>query len=141
MTMSMRRCERQLLDKRGFTLLEVLIAITIFSIGLLAVATMQVSAIRGNRLGYEVTQATYLAQTQIDTLKDSDIAALIAGGPYPDPNNPIDETGANGGIFNRSWVITNRTANSRDVSVTVTWPQGVDNHQVVLSTITRGGGT
>lgn len=138
--MSMRRCERQLLDKRGFTLLEVLIAITIFSIGLLAVATMQVSAIRGNRMGYEVIQATYLAQTQIDTLRDSNIATLIAGGPYNDPNNPIDETGANGGTFNRSWVITNRTANSRDVSVTVTWPQGIDNRQVVLSTITRGGG-
>ena len=138
--MSMRRCERQLLDKRGFTLLEVLIAITIFSIGLLGVATMQISAIRGNRMGYEVIQATYLAQTQIDTLRDSNIATLIAGGPFDDPNNPIDETGANGGIFNRSWVITNRTANSRDVSVTVTWPQGIDNRQVVLSTITRGGG-
>ena len=132
--------ERQLLDKRGFTLLEVLIAITIFAIGLLAVATMQVSAIRGNRLGCEVTQATSLGQIQIEALKSADIATLIAGGPYNDPNNPIDETGANGGIFNRSWVIANHTALSREVSVTVTWPQGVNNHQVVLSTITRGGG-
>jgi type IV pilus assembly protein PilV len=140
MTMSMRRCERQLLDKRGFTLLEVLIAITIFSIGLLAVATMQISAVNGNRLGNEVTQATYLAQMQIDALRSSDIATLIAGGPYNDPNNPIDETEANGGIFNRSWVITNRTANSRLVTVTVAWTIGGASHNVVLSTITRGGG-
>jgi len=131
------------LTNQGFTLLEVLIAITIFAVGILAVATMQVSAIRGNRLGNELTQATFLAQMQIEALKSADIdsATLIpADEPYNDPNNPVDKTGANGGIFNRSWRIDPNTGFSRLVTVTVTWPQGVNNHNVVLSTITRGGG-
>ena len=50
-----------MLDKRGFTLLEVLIAVSIFSVGLLAVASMQISAIGGNRLGNELSTATFLA--------------------------------------------------------------------------------
>jgi type IV pilus assembly protein PilV len=44
--------------ERGFTLLEVIVAISLFSIGLLAVASMQVSAIRGNTLAGGVTEAT-----------------------------------------------------------------------------------
>ncbi len=128
-------------DKAGFTLLEVLIAISIFAVGVLAVATMQVSAIRSNRLGNEVTQATALAQVQIEALKGADInSAALAPGHYSDPNNPLDETGVSGGIFSRSWDIADNSAFSRRVTVTVRWIKGGSGHLVALSTITRGGG-
>jgi len=129
---------------RGFTILEVLIAISIFSVGVLAVATMQISATRGNRLGNELSQATNLAQMQIEVLKGADISLGLAtglpAGNFTDPNNPIDETGANGGIFTRSWVIANNTTYSRVVTATVSWTIGGHTHSVVLSTVTRGGG-
>ncbi len=125
----------------GFTLLEVLVAISILTIGLLAVASMQISAISGNNLGNELTEATFLAQDQMEALKSADInSASLAVGSYNDPNNPIDETGANGGHFLRSWIVANNTAFSRAVSVTVSWPQGSPAHNVVLNSITRGGG-
>jgi len=139
--MSTKRAERQMFDKRGFTILEVLIAISLLAIGLLAVATMQITAMRGSRFGNEVTRATFLAEAQLETLRSAAIATLVAGGPYSDANNPVDETGTNGGIFNRSWEITNRTANSRLVTVTVAWNIGGSAHSVALSTITRGGGS
>ena len=132
--------------ERGFTLLEVLIAISIFSIGVLAVAAMQGTATRGNRLGNELTRATVLAQQQIEVLKSADTshpATLATGlptGNYNDPNNPIDETGQNGGIFARSWVIAANTTFSRLVTVTVSWTIGTKTYNVVLSTVTRGGG-
>lgn len=135
------RRERLITGERGFTLLEILVAISLFAIGILAVAAMQISAIRGNRLGNEFTQAISLAQMQIEELKSEDIgSAALAPGNYNDPNNPIDETGANGGIFNRSWVIANYTANSRSVDVTVAWTAAGAGHNVAVSTITRGGG-
>jgi type IV pilus assembly protein PilV len=130
-----------MVDKPGFTLLEVLIAISIFAVGVLAVATLQVTAIRGNRLGNEVTQATSLAQMQIEALKSADInSAALAPGHYDDPNNPIDETGAHGGTFTRSWDIAENTAFSRTVTVTVRWIKGGSSRLVTLSTVTRGGG-
>jgi len=144
------------LNKQGFTLLEVLIAISVFSIGILAVAAMQGSATRGNRLGNELTQATALAQMQIEELKGADtgdpVECIVAGlppeqletglpiGNYNDANNPIDETGANGGIFTRSWVVAANTACSRLVTVTVAWTIGGNTYDVVFSTVTRGGG-
>ena len=139
--MPIRRAETDISDKRGFTLLEVLIAILIFVVGVLAVATMNVNAIRGNRLGNEVTQATSLAQMQIEALKRADIdSAALAPGHYDDPNNPIDETGAHGGIFTRSWDVADNTAFSRIVTVTVQWTKGGGSQLLALTTVTRGGG-
>ncbi|UCF72745.1 MAG: prepilin-type N-terminal cleavage/methylation domain-containing protein [Deltaproteobacteria bacterium] len=122
------RGEKETLDKRGFTLLEVLIAIFILALGLLAVATMQISAVRGNRLGNEVIRATYLAQDKLEEVKNStDIAS--------EPDGSDQQ-----GIFNRAWLITANTAYSRIVTVTVDWTVGGASHELVLTTITRGGG-
>jgi type IV pilus assembly protein PilV len=114
--------------ERGFTLLEILIGISIFAVGVLAVATMQISAIRNNRLGNEVTQATFLAEDKLEELKNSgDIAS--------EPDS-IDQQG----IFTRSWQISPAAGNSQLVTVTVTWTIQGASHNVVLSTITSGGG-
>lgn len=124
----------------GFTLIELLIAVTIFAIGLLAVASMQLSAISGNKLGAEWTRATELAQMQIEALKNNNFSALVNGTNIPDPNNPMDETGATGGIYNRSWTIADNTTYSKRVTVTVSWTQAGRTHSVSLNTVTKGGG-
>lgn len=114
--------------ERGFTLLEILISISIFTIGVLAVATMQISAIRGNRLGNEVTQATFLVEDKLEELKNSaDIASESDGSDQQ-------------GIFTRTWQISPATGDSQLVTVTVAWSIGGPNHNVTLSTITSGGG-
>ena len=122
------RQKRTVFTEKGFTLLEILIAISIFAIGVLAVASMQISAIRGNRLGNEVTQATFLAQDKLEELKNSsDIASV------PDSNDQQ-------GIFTRSWQITPATGDSRLVTVTVTWTVGGASRNMALRTVTTGGG-
>ena len=131
---------RNCFDRRGFTLIEVLIALTIFSIGVLAVATLQVTAIHGNALGNEFSQAVSLAREQMEELKSTDLDALVTG-TTNDPNNPIDGTGAAGGIFSRSWTVAANTTHSRQVTVTVKWTQrGLPEHTVTLSSLARGGG-
>ena len=55
-------------NEKGFTLLEVIVAISILTIGLLAIASMQVSAIRGNASAYGITEATSWASDQIEKL-------------------------------------------------------------------------
>ena len=125
----------------GFTLIELLIAVTIFAIGLLAVASMQLSAISGNKLGAEWTRATELAQMQIEALKNGDITtAAYNADVYNDPNNPINETGASGGIYTRSWQVADNTTFTKRVTVTVSWTQAGRTHSVALTTVTKGGG-
>jgi type IV pilus assembly protein PilV len=52
----------------GFTLLEILIAITIFAIGVLALATMQISTIRGTEQAAGVTEAAVFASRTMEIL-------------------------------------------------------------------------
>jgi type IV pilus assembly protein PilV len=60
----------------GFTLIEVLIAITIFAVGLLAIAAMQTSAIRVNSTAGQLTQ---LSTWSIDRVEE------LMSLPYTDP--------------------------------------------------------
>jgi type IV pilus assembly protein PilV len=64
---------------RGFTLIEVLLAMAIFAIGILALAGLQVSYIRGNATARYSTEATVLASQAVERLKalpttDADLA-------------------------------------------------------------------
>ena len=53
---------------QGFTLIEVLIAISIFAIGFLAVAAMQITANKSTRRAVEVTEATAIASDRMEIL-------------------------------------------------------------------------
>lgn len=54
--------------QQGFTLIEVLIAITLLTVGILAAASMQISSLGGNSLAIRVTTASTLAGSTIEEL-------------------------------------------------------------------------
>jgi len=54
---------------RGFTLLEVLIALLIFSLGLMGMAALMVLSVRTNQSAFLRTQATFLAQSMLDRMR------------------------------------------------------------------------
>jgi type IV pilus assembly protein PilV len=60
------------IDDRGFTFVELLIVIAIFSIGILAVASMQVTTINANASARMSGEATAMAASQIEELMASD---------------------------------------------------------------------
>jgi prepilin-type N-terminal cleavage/methylation domain-containing protein len=137
-----KRCTNSFFEeKHGFTLIEVLIAMAIFSIGILSVASLQLFSTKNTTTANIMTQATMLARAQIEYLHSSDIAtsADLALGHHNDPDNPIDENGIAGGIFMRSWRVSAGSGpSSREIEVTVNWNRRGQNRNVVLSTITRG---
>ncbi len=57
------------MNQKGFTLIEVLIALVILAVGLLGVTAMQITAIRGNHFSDNLTRATVLAQNKLEELK------------------------------------------------------------------------
>ncbi len=125
-------------NKDGFTLIEVLIAMAILAIGMMAVISMQLSAVRNNTKGDLITQATLLAKQKMEQLKSVGSVTTLTDGSESD----IDQSGQSGGIFDRSWTIANPLGGSatRQLAVTVEWAHRGISSSVVLRSITEGSG-
>ena len=112
-------------NKKGFTLLEVLISIIILSVALLALAGLQIISVRGNSFGGTMTEAITLARDKIEDLKRDDWDNVNAG-DYND--TPV----VRGISYARNWVVQ-MVGQTKEVTVTVSWDSG--NHQISLATI------
>ena len=55
--------------QRGFTLIEVMIALLIFSLGLMGMAGLMVLSVKTNQSAYLRTQASFLAQSMADRMR------------------------------------------------------------------------
>jgi prepilin-type N-terminal cleavage/methylation domain-containing protein len=86
------------MDNQGFSLIEVLIALAIFSIGILAIASMQITATTGNAKARFTTEASTHAEEQLERLLSlqydpaaptSEFDSAVAWGvrAYRDPTN------------------------------------------------------
>ena len=148
-------------DQSGLNLIEVMVGICILSVGLLGVAAMQTSVVRNNKTGNTFSQANALACTQLEQIKNGDIMAaadILNPAVLPtttsNPNNPVDENGDPGGIYNVSWtvaqyledtdgdgVVDTPSAFGRTVTVTVSFPFAGDGmRQVEFTSVVAGGG-
>jgi len=76
----------------GFTLLELLIAVTIFAIGLLTVAGMQVTAMQAGTTAQTQSVATALAQGVFEELMSRDPAAALFNAEADEEPYAIDQT-------------------------------------------------
>lgn len=79
----------------GFTLLEVMIALVIFSIGLLGLAGMQSAGMRNNQISYARTVATQLAYDMADRIRNNPGNGINYAAVAPS-NNPNCITAAGG---------------------------------------------
>lgn len=123
------------LNNKGFSLIEMLIAVTILAIGLLAVAGLQVTAIKGNTHGSTISQATTLAQDRIEEIRNRDYAAIVFA------SNPEIEANVDGTTYTRETLVEVDTPMSelKRITVTIRWDTNGP-HEVVLRTIVANGG-
>ena len=73
----------------GFTLVEVLIALFIFSVGILGLGAMQLNSIRGNSQARRISEATNVAADQIEKFFALD---------YDDPDLNDDDGNGSAGL-------------------------------------------
>ena len=117
-------------NNRGFSLLEAVMAMAIFSIGILAVGSMQLSTAKNNTRGNITTQATMLARQKIEELKNLDRSDLDTA----DGNDTA-------GIYEREWVTDPVPGSSTSWRIIVTVGRQGEDREVTLQSITRGNGT
>lgn len=143
-------------NEKGFTLLEILIAITILSVGLLALAEMTIYVIRSNAVGNKITKATVLAEDKLEQLRklgyshtqlsnggdNNDVGTDIHSNPAlftsPDHTNTCDSSCSVtiSQTPQRVWNVAADTPASgmKTVTVIIGWKDSKD-HFVALSTI------
>ncbi len=114
--------------KNGFSLIEVLIALVLFAVGMLGVGAMQIGSIKGNSFSQEVTQATVLSQEKLEELKKMSFDDTNLS------NGHHDEGVLSGSEFFRSYDVENTSTTLKAVTVTVQWTEEID-HSISLSTM------
>jgi len=72
-------------DNKGFTLIEVLVAMAIFSIGILAIGSMQLAATKGSASARLNSEAVTIAQSQAETLILLPYSSVLPGSYGPNP--------------------------------------------------------
>lgn len=99
-------------DENGFTLIEVLIALGIFAIGILGISSMQIYSVQGNSNAWEFTESTHFASDNLESLMRLD---------YDDPG--LVNGTATQGKYTISWTITDNdpVPNVRKITMNVTW--------------------
>ena len=116
MKRSMRTIQNPKKTEAGFTLIETIIAVFVFTVGVLAAASMQISSINGNSTAQSLTQGANVAANQVENLRPLDYMT----------DADLTE-GAHGPIQNGTYTITynvQRDAivrNTMRVDVTVNW--------------------
>jgi type IV pilus assembly protein PilV len=129
---------KSILSNPGFTLIEVMISITVFAIGILAIASMQTSAISGNSSANRLSAAATLAQDKLEEL----IALSYDDNSLNDTNTDstagLNDTEENAdyveqrqivvstGTYNVSWnvAMNEPVVDSKTIRVIVSWQQG-----------------
>jgi len=115
--------------RKGFTLTEVLIGLIILAIGILAIATMQITSIKSGYFSSHVTQATIFAQDKLEFLKNLSYSdANLSSGQH-------NEDTISGTIFSRQHHVLEDAGNSmKTITVTLSWTDR-GNHTISFSTI------
>lgn len=119
---------------RGFTLLEVLVALVVLATGLLALAKFQGTLMQDNALSKQRTEATMYAQQKIEMLRSYSLMSTYTG--MTSGSDTITGTSSS---FTRTWTITPHSTSTAPqyttVAVTITWTDnGGGNQSYTLNT-------
>jgi prepilin-type N-terminal cleavage/methylation domain-containing protein len=102
---------------KGFSLIEVLVALVILSISLLALAGLMVQSTRNSSWGSHLTEAATLAQDRLERFR-----AVRPQTDIPEGTNFDKVTPPSGIEYTRTWTVTtNGTSTLRTITITITW--------------------
>jgi type IV pilus assembly protein PilV len=122
--------------ERGFTVIEVLIALLVLLLGMAGILSLQLTSIEATGYSRHATEATVLGEARMEELRTSPIAAAASGTEQVDARGVPDPQG----LFTRAWQIV--PGPSTAVTVRVTWRErgsadADDEHEIALRTVRK----
>ena len=135
-------------NARGMTLVEVLVAVAIITIGLTSIATGMMLGTSGINQGQQETTATFLAEQKLEDIKAFALSTSAAQGfsNVTAANFPTEAYGTIAGgytAYRRTTTVTNPSATMKVVVINVFYKPVAVNHtmnserQVSLATVLR----
>jgi type IV pilus assembly protein PilV len=110
MPLDRKNLKMMLHDSKGFSIVEVLIALSVFMIGILAVGSMTINSINENASARKITEATNLAEQRLERIMALSYDSII-------DDEIVD------GAYTISWDVTEDAVvvGTKSVVVTVKW--------------------
>jgi len=103
-----------LVEPKGFTLLEALVALIILSFALLALAGLMITTTKNNASGNYVTEAATFAQDKLEELRAIKWENLFDG------SNTDQQEGSTGINYTRNWRVTT-SGSLKTITIDVNW--------------------
>ena len=128
--MATRRVRRRRNRRLGFTLIEILIALVITVLGLSAIAAMFVANAKGTQYARHATEASVLAEDQLEQMLNTPSALLVSGFDRVDEHGTVVASGG----FSRVWTVSWDGDLAR-IGVTITWLEGDSDRELVIRTL------
>jgi Tfp pilus assembly protein PilV len=122
-----RSAERALARRleRGISMLEALAAAGFLSVALLGLGANTVGITRSAKTADGVAAANALGVQKLEQLRSMPLGAVQLGsGQYYDSANPMQADGTGGGVYSRSWTVSQKDYprwGLKTVTVTVSW--------------------
>jgi prepilin-type N-terminal cleavage/methylation domain-containing protein len=121
---------RSVRGERGFTVIEVLIALLVLLIGMAGILSLQLTSVQATAFSRHATEASVLAEDKMEELRAVPAATLVTGSDQVDARGVPDAQG----YYVRDWEVD--PGASLTITVKVRWnEEGGDPYTITLQTL------
>lgn len=122
--------------ERGFTLIEVMIALTVLLIGFAGVLSLQLTSMHATSFSRHATEASVLAEDKVEELRTVPMVSLVGGDDEVDARGKTVVQAPESNLFyTREWVVA-VGATTTTINVEVKWKEsGGDEYTIKMASL------